>query len=61
MSEPIRVGDVVQLKTGGPSMIVADAFLVAGERVLACEWTVGFDREHGEFEEKNLRLVRRNY
>jgi uncharacterized protein YodC (DUF2158 family) len=54
---PIRVGDVVQLKSGGPKMTVT-TLDQRGNRVVAiCTWFEGAKHTHGTFALEALQAV----
>lgn len=60
-----KVGDVVQLKSGGPKMTVSsvprgpnpDIPLDMGTKNYNCRWFKGGSLEHGQFEEELLTSV----
>ncbi|HEX3560888.1 MAG TPA: DUF2158 domain-containing protein [Pyrinomonadaceae bacterium] len=53
-SEQIKVGDVVQLKSGGPQMtVVSDE----GNNYFFCQWFIGGKLDHNSFPSSALRKV----
>ncbi len=46
-----KVGDLVRLKSGGPTMTVADVDLSIGTK---CQWFGGKKLEHGYFSTESL-------
>lgn len=59
--EEFKVGDIVQLKSGGPKMTVAD---VSARHVIqnyigrvGCQWFAGNKSETGYFPKESLRKV----
>lgn len=53
MSE-IKVGDVVELKAGGPRMVVAKLFDSSGSPCAVVQW---FQESDGEFRDDNIALA----
>jgi uncharacterized protein YodC (DUF2158 family) len=53
-TEPLKLGDVVQLKSGGPRMTVDS---VDGDRFVHCAWFEGRTKKTDVFEIFTLRLV----
>jgi uncharacterized protein YodC (DUF2158 family) len=49
------VGDIVQLKSGGPKMTVND--VARGDGKVVCVWFAGAKREVGTFEPATLQVV----
>lgn len=45
----MHVGDVVELKSGGPEMTVIQVFILEGEPKVACDWFDGNERRFGTF------------
>ncbi len=54
MQKEIETGDVVELKSGGPSMTVVD---VVGE-LIRCVWWDGHDYDEAEFFKQTIQLVK---
>lgn len=48
-----KIGDVVQLKSGGPRMTVAEIY---GDGDLGCVWFVGTKQEAGTFPPEALQF-----
>ncbi len=53
MSDTFEIGEIVQLKSGGPKMTVARIEIVGGE--IVCYWFAGAKREFGSFEPATLK------
>ena len=53
-AENFKLGDVVQLKSGGPSMTVT---YVGSENTLYCKWFEGSKVHEGEFPSSALKRV----
>ncbi len=47
MASDLQVGDIVQLKSGGPKMTVSDLKSLPG--LVRCTWFAGAKNEHGTF------------
>lgn len=56
MKTHFKAGDIVQLKSGGPRMTIAE--LLPGGSKYRCEWFVGTKREFGHFAPESLEPVR---
>jgi uncharacterized protein YodC (DUF2158 family) len=52
MAKRFKVGDIVQLKSGGPDMTVQEDGYPAGN--IWCQWFGGRKLERGEFPEDSL-------
>lgn len=48
-----KVGDIVQLKSGGPHMTVADA----DKSQIRCQWFAGKKMEHGYFPSESIEPI----
>jgi uncharacterized protein YodC (DUF2158 family) len=46
MANSLKVGDIVQLKSGGPKMTVTDIYQ---DGRVGCVWFVGADQKEGTF------------
>ena len=60
MSETLKVGDVVQLKSGGPHMTIKQylaAFSGQQSTTVICNWFVGTKLETGKFDVHTLILA----
>jgi len=54
-AQKFKVGDIVQLKSGGPKMTVTDDASVGG--FIRCNWFAGAKLNHGSFTPDALLLV----
>lgn len=54
-NQKFKVGDIVQLKSGGPKMTVTDDESVGG--FVRCSWFAGAKLNHGAFTPDALLLV----
>ena len=52
MSDTFEIGDVVQLKSGGPKLTVAK---IESDGRVYCYWFAGAKREHGTFGPETLK------
>jgi uncharacterized protein YodC (DUF2158 family) len=57
MSEQIKVGDVVQLKSGGPKMTVDKLHEWQGRTEANCDWFEGTKQQSGSFPLTSLNIV----
>ncbi|RQU40501.1 DUF2158 domain-containing protein [Burkholderia cenocepacia] len=57
MALKFNVGDIVQLKSGGPEMTVQALPTTATSTVYRCQWFAGKKLESGPFAEESLLLV----
>jgi uncharacterized protein YodC (DUF2158 family) len=55
-SPALKVGDIVQLKSGGPKMTVDDPVNRFNQKVV-CHWFAGGKLNSGQFERETLNLV----
>ena len=58
MAAKFSLGDIVQLKSGGPAMTIAkiDTEIISGEfKGYYCEWFKGASKERAHFEEETLK------
>ncbi|RXT18102.1 MULTISPECIES: DUF2158 domain-containing protein [unclassified Bosea (in: a-proteobacteria)] len=53
MANAFKPGDLVQLKSGGPSMVVSEA--TGGGKSYWCEWFKGASKERAHFNEETLQ------
>jgi uncharacterized protein YodC (DUF2158 family) len=53
MATPFKIGDIVQLKSGGPKMTVTNVTDIGGPSVSA-KWFAGAKLEHGQFPPESL-------
>ena len=44
-----KIGDVVQLKSGGPTMTIVEIMDIDGETNYGCQWFVGDEINNGVF------------
>ncbi|HDR9805838.1 TPA: YodC family protein [Burkholderia cenocepacia] len=56
MALKFKVGDIVQLKSGGPEMTVKSAPSPASPRYW-CQWFAGKKLESGDFPEESLKPI----
>ena len=49
-AELFKVGDIVQLKSGGPAMTVTDVSIEYSAHALRCQWFSGKKLEQGTFD-----------
>ncbi len=49
MADPINIGDVVQLKSGGPKMTVTDVGDIRGQPTVWCVWFDKDEEKRGYF------------
>lgn len=54
MANQFKVGDVVQLKSGGPKMTVSESY---NDGTLGCVWFLGSDQKAGTFPSDALELA----
>lgn len=52
----LKIGDVVQLKSGSPRMTVTKLGLVGGSEAIICSWFDGMQQHHGSFPPDALEL-----
>lgn len=57
MANEIKVGDVVELKSGGPEMTVSDIKFMNGKNLAWCEWFDGLKAQKGTFILETLKQV----
>ena len=59
MSQEFKVGDIVQLKSGGPKMTVNEVLETHGEdkQDVRCAWFAGSKHEHAYFSVETLILA----
>jgi uncharacterized protein YodC (DUF2158 family) len=60
MPEEIKVGDIVQLKSGGPEMTVSEigeAYYGGTTLHAWCDWFEGTKKMHGNFPLKSLKRL----
>lgn len=55
MAKPFSIGDVVRLKSGGPSMTVAEIGDIEGQPTVSCTWFENDKKEQGTFHPDTLR------
>lgn len=53
-----KVGEIVQLKSGGPKMTVTGAPSDQYNKIYATSWFAGAKLEHGHFPEQSLMPVK---
>lgn len=53
-TEKFQIGDIVQLKSGGPKMTVAEPFSPFGGGSVECQWFAGSKLERGHFPGESL-------
>lgn len=55
----MKVGDVVQLKSGGPKMVIQDDYGIdeKGQHWFTCEWFEDTKPKSADFLESSLKLV----
>lgn len=54
-SSKFKIGEIVTLKSGGPSMTVNE--WVSFQNGFLCQWFAGKKLEHGHFHPDSLKLV----
>ena len=59
MSNQFAVGDVVQLKSGGPEMTVSDTDVMQGQ--IQCQWFVETKLQVGVFRPESLVKVEQSH
>jgi uncharacterized protein YodC (DUF2158 family) len=59
MSEELKAGDVVELKSGGPEMTISSIGDLRGEVRARCDWFEGSTSKYGSFPVTSLRKVER--
>lgn len=57
MSTSFKVGDIVQLKSGGPEMTV-QTLPSTHNQYYTCQWFAGKKLESGHFKEESLKPVK---
>ena len=57
MADQLKVGDVVQLKSGGPKMTVTVVDNTLGTPIIYCAWFVGTKQESGNFPPEALQTI----
>ena len=57
MADEFKVGDRVQLKSGGPTMTVRFAGDEYGTKVVYCAWFDGNEEQKGKFPPGTLKIV----
>lgn len=55
MAKSFKVGDIVQLKSGGPAMTVTDPSAYGGN--IATTWFAGANKKNGAFPAESLEVV----
>jgi uncharacterized protein YodC (DUF2158 family) len=50
-----RVGDVVQLRSGGPLMTVVEITAAGGRDTVQCRWFVGSEEKSSSFSAETLK------
>jgi len=55
MADEFRIGDIVQLKSGGPEMTVTLVGTSNGVPTIWCAWFVGNEQKKGNFPPGALR------
>ena len=53
-AQRFKVGDLVQLRSGGPRMVVDQINELTSERQLQCQWFLGATLMNGWFSEQTL-------
>lgn len=56
MAVKFPLGEVVQLKSGGPAMTVSETPGTKGHDKYVCQWFKGASKERGAFIEEELQL-----
>ena len=56
MAELFKIGDIVQLKSGGPKMTIRE-YTSTDENYVSCQWFAGNKLESGAFPTESLILV----
>ncbi len=54
--EEFKVGDLVQLKSGGPIMTVRDTDALSGTGI-SCQWFAGAKLEQGRFPKESILKI----
>lgn len=57
MSDQLKAGDVVQLKSGGPHMTVSKLREWQGRTEANCDWFEGTTAKYGSFPLTSLKIV----
>jgi len=55
MPTQFSLGDIVQLKSGGPAMTVSNVNVKPDVIQYTCQWFKGASKEHGYFDEHTLK------
>jgi len=58
--EELEVGDIVQLKSGGPKMTVDEVERGGDPDRILCRWFAGSKHEHGAFKKQTLTKILEN-
>jgi uncharacterized protein YodC (DUF2158 family) len=55
--QQFKIGDIVQLRSGGPNMTVEDIEPIPGKNLIDCQWFAGGKLNHGRFPPESLTKV----